>query len=173
MKINDDHLYHGAALTQIAEHPNFTAINAFLEDGKISRSSFLVNNGISVYLKYAKEPTKRKVKEYIFSFNKEYLEEIDRIYQKAENTFVALVCVSDRQICCLSRDELFEMIKERKDAKKSEGQTFTVLVTVPNNKSLRVYMNAPRKKNNKLTPRVIPRKRFPNAIFDEAKDNEQ
>jgi hypothetical protein len=27
MKIADDHLYHGAALLQIAEHAQFTAIN--------------------------------------------------------------------------------------------------------------------------------------------------
>lgn len=26
MKMNNDHMYHGAALTQIAEHPEFTAI---------------------------------------------------------------------------------------------------------------------------------------------------
>lgn len=49
MKINDDHLYHGAALTQIVEHSQFAAINAFTVDGRISRSSFLVNNDIAVF----------------------------------------------------------------------------------------------------------------------------
>lgn len=34
MKIHDDHLYHGAALTQIAEHPLFIAINALKVGGK-------------------------------------------------------------------------------------------------------------------------------------------
>jgi len=28
MNIDDNHMYHGAALIQIAEHPQFTAINS-------------------------------------------------------------------------------------------------------------------------------------------------
>ena len=34
MKIRDDHMFHGAALIQIAEHPRFTAINSLVV-GKI------------------------------------------------------------------------------------------------------------------------------------------
>lgn len=34
MKINKDHLYQGAALTQIAEHEKFTTLNAFIYKGK-------------------------------------------------------------------------------------------------------------------------------------------
>ena len=34
MKIRDEHLYHGAVLNQIAEHPRFTAINT-IEDRDI------------------------------------------------------------------------------------------------------------------------------------------
>jgi len=33
MRINDDHMYHGAALTQIVEHPTFKAVNAFWLNG--------------------------------------------------------------------------------------------------------------------------------------------
>ena len=67
MKINDDHMYHGAALTQIAEHEQFTAINAFEHGGKTSRSAFIVNHDIGVYLKYAGKPVGR-YKEYQFTF---------------------------------------------------------------------------------------------------------
>jgi len=35
--IDDDHMFHGAALTQIAEHPAFTAINSFEDNGDKSR----------------------------------------------------------------------------------------------------------------------------------------
>ena len=56
MKINDDHMYHGAALTQIAEHPQFTAINAFKHANRPSRSAFRINDDIGVYLKYASKP---------------------------------------------------------------------------------------------------------------------
>ncbi len=46
MKINDDHMFHGAALTQIAEHELFTSINAVRGSGKLSRSAFRVNESI-------------------------------------------------------------------------------------------------------------------------------
>ena len=40
MKINDDHMFHGAALTQIAEHHQFTAINGIRIGKKLSRCAF-------------------------------------------------------------------------------------------------------------------------------------
>jgi hypothetical protein len=65
MKINDDHLFHGAALTQIAEHPQFTAINAVRFKGVLSRSAFRINDSLGVYLKYAQKP-KQPAGDYIF-----------------------------------------------------------------------------------------------------------
>jgi hypothetical protein len=53
MKITDEHMIHGAALTQIAEHKQFTSINAFIHKGKTSRSAFKINDGIAVFLKFA------------------------------------------------------------------------------------------------------------------------
>lgn len=58
MRIQDEHLYHGAALNQIAEHKEFTAINAFKLKGKTSGSAFRINDSAVVYLKYAKAPNK-------------------------------------------------------------------------------------------------------------------
>ena len=40
MKITNEHLHHGAVLNQIAEHRQFTAINALKVKGKVSRSAF-------------------------------------------------------------------------------------------------------------------------------------
>ena len=162
-------MYHGAALTQIAEHPQFTAINAFSTSGKISRSSFLVNNDIAIYLKYAKEP-KGTFDEYLFTFNEEHLKEIKTIHKKAHKAFVVLVCVKDRQICCISHDEIFEMIDERKRRKKAPEKTYTILVTVPKSKSLRVYMNAPGKKKVYIKERVISRSKFPTVVFEESEN---
>ena len=56
MKINDDHMYHGAALIQIAEDPRFTAINVFQGGEGVSRSAFRINADIGVFLKYATKP---------------------------------------------------------------------------------------------------------------------
>lgn len=167
MKINDDHLYHGAALTQIAEHPQFTAINAFRNGKRNSRSSFLINQNIVVFLKYAKNRTPR-FKEYVFTFNKQQLKEINEINNRSKNAFIALVCVKDREICVISRAELLELIEERGKEKGSPEDTYTVLVVVPSGKSLRIYMNAPGERKKKLTEKIISRKSFPDRIFIES-----
>ena len=52
MTIRDKHLYHGAVLNQIAEHPRFTAINALKIVGEIFHNAVKVNDDIVVYLKY-------------------------------------------------------------------------------------------------------------------------
>ena len=67
MKINDDHMYHGVALAQIAEHQQFTSIKAVRIDGDLSRSAFRINETIGVYLKYAADP-KPLDHDYIFTF---------------------------------------------------------------------------------------------------------
>jgi hypothetical protein len=65
MKINDDHMYRGAALTQIAEHPRFTAINAF----KFSRSAFKANDGIGIYIGAPDEKNKGIGKPFVIARN--------------------------------------------------------------------------------------------------------
>ena len=167
MKIHDDHLYHGAALTQIAEHSQFTAINAFKDGKKISRSSFLINNDIGVYLKYSSKPTGR-FKEYIFTFLKSHLTEIEEIEKRSKKAFVALVCVKDREICLVSRKELSELIEERKKEVGTSEASYTVLVVVPKGKSLRVYMNAPGVRKTKLSEKIVARKAFPDSVFAES-----
>lgn len=59
MQIRDEHLYHGAALNQIAEHKKFTAINVLKVKGKASRSAFRINAQTDVYLKYAKKNSRK------------------------------------------------------------------------------------------------------------------
>ena len=58
MKIRLEHQYHGAALNQIAENENFTAINSLETNGENDRSAFIINNDKVVYLKYATKPNK-------------------------------------------------------------------------------------------------------------------
>ena len=57
MKIADDHMYHGAALLQIAEHPRFTAINSIEVSDQKSRSAYRINDNIGIFLKYASKPS--------------------------------------------------------------------------------------------------------------------
>ena len=104
MKINDDHMFHGAALTQIAEHPEFTAINAFKMGKRVSRSAFRINDDIGVYVKYASKP-KAPFDEYVFTFNSEHLEELDAIAKVVSDAYLALVCVEGRHIETLATKE--------------------------------------------------------------------
>ncbi|MGO9201683.1 MAG: hypothetical protein ACLQM8_14250 [Limisphaerales bacterium] len=78
MKINKDHLYHGAALTQVAEHPTFKAINELSLQGERSRCAFLVNTDIGLYLKYARI-AREPFDEFIFTFSADNLSELEAL----------------------------------------------------------------------------------------------
>ena len=165
MKVHDDHLYHGAALIQIAEHPQFTSINSLKLKGRALRSAYEINDGIGVYLKYAGRPTQSH-REYLFTFTKDHLQELLDIHKKLDALFLALVCVKDREICCLSYSELCELIKRRKTAIKTTEDQYAVLVTMPKRKSMRVYVNAPHVKNKMLgKPMIVNRNEFPAKVF--------
>ncbi len=166
MKINDDHMYHGAALNQIAEHPQFTAINVFKDRREISRSAFRINDDIAVFLKYAKK-SKLPYDDYQFTFSTKHLQELHQINNKVRNrTYVALVCVKDRQICCLPYAKFEALIKKRLKAKKADEDQYTILVTLPQNKSFRVDVNVPGKRNLTLGKSIlISRKDFPAVLF--------
>ena len=165
MKINDDHMYHGAALTQIAEHPQFTAINAFKTAGAISRSAFRINADIGVYLKYATKP-KAPYGEYVFTFSADHLAELKSLRKNSNSAFLALVCVKAREICCLHYDQLMQLIDARTKAKGSPEDQYTILATIPEGKSFRVYVNAPGKRKTMLgKPIIVPRRSFPNIMF--------
>jgi hypothetical protein len=165
MKINDDHMYHGAALTQVAEHPQFTAINAFRRGTETSRSAFLVNNDVGIYLKYATKETE-PYGEFVFTFRTEHIAEIDSLSQKNPKVFIVLVCVEAQEICCISRADLGALIAKREAVRGQAEEIHTVLVTVPKGKSCRVYMNVPGARKRAIGEIKVPRKRFPEVIFE-------
>lgn len=166
MKIHDDHLYHGSALIQIAEHPNFTAINSLNLGGKIVRVAYRINNDIAVYFKYASK-TIGAYKEYVFTFHKDHLKELAQISGVISKTFVALVCVKDREICLLPYSDLKDLLGRREKDHGGPEDALTVLVTVPAGKSLRAYVNASGRKKTILGKElVVSRNAFPGAVFD-------
>ncbi len=166
MNIKDDHLYHGAALTQIAEHPQFTAINSVTEKGNASRSSFLINKGAVVFLKYA-TAAKGRFAEYKFTFTRQHLNEIEKLSKKYDLVVAALVCVKAREICCLTNDQLVSLIDRRIKEKGDGEDQYQVLVTVPKGKKFRVYLNQPGRRKIILGDELlIARNAFPNALFE-------
>ena len=66
---------------------------------------------IGVYLKYASEPT-QPYDDYIFTFGLDAKKELNTLNGASEKVFIALVCVKDRQICCISYKEFDNWIKK-------------------------------------------------------------
>lgn len=165
MKINNDHMYHGAALTQIAEHPQFTAINAFVTRTETSRCGFLVNQDIGIYLKYATKPNK-SFAEFVFTFTDDNITEIDTLAQKAGRTFIVFICVQAKEICCISRDQFKSLIAKRRKALGSDERVHTIIITIPNGRNCRVYMNYPGTRRKCLGKFTVPRNKFPMALFE-------
>lgn len=165
MNVKDDHLYHGAALIQIAEDPQFTAINSLRLRNNVVRSAYKVNDEIAVYFKYASAP-KGVYKEYHFGFSKSNLNDLQAIAQQNPKTFLGLVCVKDREVCCISYAELKRLVDARTQKNGAPEQQYDVIVTAEKGKKLRVYMNAPGKKRTILTtPLKVSRSAFPELIF--------
>jgi hypothetical protein len=167
MKINDDHLFHGAALLQIAEHPQFTAIHKFVTKTGSARSTFLVNTGIGIYLKYRSTATKGKYREYTFNFSKTHLAEVEELASKVPKTFIPLICIEERQICCISVEQLRELIQQRRNVKGTDEATYTILATLPKWKQFRAYVNYPGTKGTRAGDEIkIPRNSFPDVLFE-------
>lgn len=166
MKINTNHLYHGAALIQIAEHEKFTAINALNIRGETYENAFRINQDEVVYIKYATK-AKPPHSEYEFNFKASQLSDIIEISRHCSNIFIILVCVGADEICVLKKDQLDALIASRRVAKGARERQYTILVTAPRGKSLRVYMNSPGSKGKKLIPElIVARNDFPNIIFE-------
>jgi hypothetical protein len=164
MHINDAHMFHGAALTQIAEHPAFTAINAFGEHGDESRCAFRINANIGILIKYSSAPN-RSFKEYVFTFTKAHLDELDNLATQCPKMFVVLVCIKAKEICVLSLQELKNHIQARTATFGGPEPQYQVLVTAAPRKGFRVYMNRPGRKKISLQQQIVSRRRFPDAIF--------
>lgn len=165
MKIDDDHQYLGAALAQIAEDPQFTAINALTVSGETVRGAYKINHEIAAYMKYASKPTKPHG-EYQFTFHQRHIDDLRKIAATNEKTYIVLVCVKIREICCLSYDEFSELIARRAAIVGSSEPQYVLLVTAKDHSKMRAYVNAPGKRNTILgTELKISRNAFPSAIF--------
>jgi hypothetical protein len=166
MRIHDDHLYHGAALIQIAEHPQFTAINSFKLRGEPNRSAYKINDHIGVYLKYCANPSK-VYNEYAFTFNNHHLEALASMGTLVNKVVLVMVCVKAREVCCISYDELISMVDGRVKAKGGREEQYIVKVTALGGNSMRAYMDYPGKKKTMLGKAiVVPRNRFPGQLFE-------
>lgn len=164
MKIRTEHKNIGAALMQIAEHDQFTAINAMKIKGTKISNAFKINDNTGILCKYASEPNASG--EYLFTFNQEYILSINAIKEYHDHTFVVLACIEDTEICILSFADFNTLIESRKNSAGEPEESYQILVTVEQGNSLRAYVNAAGRKGKIAgNPLIVPRKDFPNRIF--------
>jgi hypothetical protein len=164
MKINDDHMYHGAALTQIADHPTFKAVNAFWLNGKKSTCAFRVNDTTGVYIKYAAAPH-GSAREYVFTFSAAHLAELATLREHCTHVFVVMVCIKTKEICVISYGQLKQLVQVREKVRGEREEQYQVLVTAPANKQFRVYVNRPGRKGVMMGQQLVRRNAFPELLF--------
>ena len=164
MKIRLEHQNIGAAVMQIAEHEQFTAINALKLNGKPVSNAFLINSHVAVLCKYATEPNGNG--EYAFTFTEDQMKTLASLLPKHDSLFFGLVCVEAGEICCLTKADFEELLGYRKvSAGKAESQ-YAILVTIKAGSSFRVYVNAAGTKGKYAGKQLtVARKAFPDAMF--------
>ncbi len=165
MRIQLEHFYHGAALTQIVEDPRVTSIRSLTYGRNISKSAYRINGNIAVYVKYSGKPNKSH-REYVFQFSRSQRTEMEAISKHIQKFFVALVCVKGCEICCVEYSEILKMFNARRKSKGAVEAQIAILVTLPKGNQFRVYVNAPQTKNMLLGEELlVPRNAFPELIF--------
>lgn len=165
MHIDDDHRHYGSALIQIAENEHFTSINAFRYKGVVSRCGFKVNRDAGVHIRYRSEPQGQNIPVYTFTFSKDNIAELKYMKRRLKRVFLALVCVQDRQICCLPLCRFESLVDLRHRAKGEREDEYTIEVRIPAGCSIRVGINRPHVKGSWLRSFIIPRNAFPKVIF--------
>ncbi len=161
MRINKKHLYHGAVLYQIADHPQFTAINALTD----TNSAFRINDDIAVCPKYASEPIGSRG-EYRFNFTADQLDEVKSIIDRDIELHFALVCVKANSICGLAYDELKRLLSARRKSFGASESQYVVFVRFEKGKSFRVNMDASGKKGFYVGDDIlVPQNACPNNLF--------
>ncbi|KVZ59649.1 hypothetical protein [Burkholderia ubonensis] len=146
MKIQEKDFYHGAALTQITEHPSFKALNTA---NMGNYGHYLVNTDTHVFVKYRTGPA--PAWNHVFSVGE--LKALQKLRKKTENVWIALVC-GDATVCLLDSNQTDTLL----DLDDEEQQR--IKVEVPNGGSCRVSGSAGDLK------RVVRHNDFPARLFE-------
>lgn len=145
MKIQEQDIYHGAALMQIVEHPSFKALNK----GSNRYGHYLVNANCHLFIRYSTSDAES----WVFTYSPEQLEPIRNILESTATVFLCLVC-GNQSICLINEEQIQEII----DIESEESQW--IKVTAPPRKSFRVSGSFGKIKG------TIAHSSFPNVIFD-------
>jgi len=144
MKIQEQDLYHGAALTQIVEHLSFKALNR----ASIKYGHYLVNADRQVFVKYRKS----KTSPWIFTLQPAEVQAIASAIAAPHKVFLCLVC-GNMTVCALTVADIQTVIDT-----KSKSQQW-VRVEVPKSGSCHVSGTSGKMK------KTVPHKSFPDNVF--------
>jgi len=144
MKIQDKDIWHGAALTQIVEHPSFKALNRASD----KYGHYLINSDIRVFLKYSKGSGP-----WHFTITPDDCSVMLHDSFQAGATFVTFVC-GTTTIALVTTLELWQIVE-----RTSNSQQW-IRVAAPSGKSIRI-----RGSTGNL-PRTVAHNRFPADLFD-------
>jgi hypothetical protein len=145
VKIQQQDLFHGAALTQVVEHPSFKALNK-APDGKYGH--YVLNNDKRLFLKY----TTGDGPDYWFTLSKDEVAAIKKDQAGGHTVFAVLVC-SDETICAVPADKLWDV------ADKNPKGNQQVWVRSEAGKSMRFG------RGQYELPHVIPHNSFPRVVL--------
>lgn len=144
MKIQEQDLFHGAALTQIVEHKSFKALNR----ASVKYGHYLVNADRHVFAKYSKATRSP----WSFTFQPNDLKAIQAEINNGNTVFLCLVC-GTATVCALAEAEFTSLI----DLASPAAQR--VRVEVPAGGSCHVSGSLGSLK------RTVPHNSFPDKVF--------
>lgn len=144
MKIQKKDFYHGAALTQIVEHPSFKALNKADE----RYGHYQINDNIRLLLRLRSN----KESPWIFTFEKEDIDILIEDITHNQKSYLCLVCGKE-SICLLPLNDYQKLI----DVSRSTSQSITI--EIPPRSSMHV------KSKLMSLNHTISHKDFPDKLF--------
>jgi len=144
VKIQEKHIFHGAALTQIVEHPSFKALNRASND----YGHYLVNTDKQVFVKY--RTGERSPWQFVFGADQ--IKKLHRAFESEDGVYLCLVCGS-ATVCALDREQIAAVLHIRADKSQS------ITVEAPKGRSCRVRGTAGQLRG------TVPHKAFPSKLF--------
>jgi hypothetical protein len=147
MLVDKQDLYHGAVLTQITEHPSFTALNK----PDTLYGHYVVNHETRLFVKYLTKESSA----WHFRFSVDEMQSIQSDMEVTGRVFLCLVC-GQKTICALNIQEFSNVI----DLTSSEIQTITV--EVPPGGSMHVKGTAGE------LEKTVKHNSFPDKLFAES-----
>lgn len=148
VKVQEQHLFHGAALTQVVEHPSFKALNR----ASAKYGHYLINTDRYIFVKYRKPSRNGRTDSWTFQLQPSELRTIERAVAEHDKVFVTLVCGATT-ICALDSQELSALV----DLSSKSAQSISV--SIPRGGSCHLHGS------KGALSRVIAHNAFPEKLF--------